>query len=222
MNAVGTKDRGWETMAGATLRKLFLIAVTLVAPMLAAPAHAGGDAPVPAYGAVVTDISQPATRLVKLGLNKSVVVDLPRDARDVLVSNPEVANAVIRTSRRIYLTGVKIGQTNIIVFDRAGAQIISVELEVERDGRTLQTMLNRLIPGSNIDVEVVTDNIVLSGSVRNAADARRAQDLALIFANGGQNAQPGEASSASSGAGGTSVTIDNSDDVPLKIGRAHV
>ncbi|MBT5202299.1 MAG: hypothetical protein HOL98_02480, partial [Gammaproteobacteria bacterium] len=44
-----------------------------------------------------------------------------------------IADAVIRTSRRIYLTGIAVGQTNIIVFDRAGQQIVSLELEVERD-----------------------------------------------------------------------------------------
>ena len=59
-------------------------------------------------------------RTVKVGLNKSVVVDLPRDARDILVSNPDIADAVIRTPTRIYITGVKAGQSNVIVFDRAG------------------------------------------------------------------------------------------------------
>jgi pilus assembly protein CpaC len=182
------------------------------APSFVSPALAGGDGPAPAYGTVLTD-TQSTVRVVKLGLNKSVIVDLPRDARDVLVSNPEVANAVMRTNRRIYLTGVKVGQTNIIVFDRAGQQIVSVELEVERDSRTLAAMLTRLIPGSTIDVEVVSDNIVLSGSVRNAADARRAQDIANIFANGGANAQPSSTSGAS-GAGGTSITIDNQQETP--------
>ena len=156
-------------------------------------------------------MSNPQTdvRSVKLGLNKSLVVDLPRDASDVLVSDPRIADAVIRTSRRIYLTGVTVGQTNIIVFDRAGQQIVSLELEVERDSRTLAAMLQRLIPGSDIRVEVVSDNIILSGSVRNAADARRAQDIAGIFANGGAKAQGGGGGGgASTGSGGgTSINI---------------
>ncbi|TGQ60695.1 pilus assembly protein CpaC, partial [Mesorhizobium sp. M1C.F.Ca.ET.212.01.1.1] len=44
-----------------------------------------------------------ATQRVKLGLNKSVVIDLPSDAYDILVANPAVADAVTRTARRIYL-----------------------------------------------------------------------------------------------------------------------
>ncbi|RVC07950.1 pilus assembly protein N-terminal domain-containing protein, partial [Mesorhizobium sp. M7A.F.Ca.CA.002.15.2.1] len=43
-----------------------------------------------------------ATQRVKLGLNKSVVIDLPSDAYDILVANPAVADAVTRTARRIY------------------------------------------------------------------------------------------------------------------------
>ena len=84
---------------------------------------------------------QRQNRTVKLGLNKSLVVDLPRDARDVLVSNPVIADAVMRTPRRIYLTGVAVGQANIIVFDRAGGQIVTLDLEVERDNSMLQRML---------------------------------------------------------------------------------
>jgi pilus assembly protein CpaC len=144
------------------------------------------------------DAANLVERHVKVGLNKSVIIDLPRDARDILVSNPVIADAVIRTPRRIYLTGVAVGQSNVVVFDRAGQQIVSLELEVERDSSTLSRMLQRLIPDSGIVVEIVSDNIVLSGTVKNAADSRKAQDIANIFANGGAQAQPGGASDAGS------------------------
>lgn len=51
-----------------------------------------------------------ATQNVKLGLNKSVVIDLPADAYDILVANPAVADAVTRTARRIYLFGKAVGE----------------------------------------------------------------------------------------------------------------
>jgi pilus assembly protein CpaC len=185
---------------------------------------------------VVTGGQDSVTRSVKLGLNKSLVVDLPRDARDVLVSDPSIADAVIRTSRRIYLTGIAVGQTNIIVFDRAGQQIVSLELEVERDARALAAMLRRLIPGSAIEVELVSDNIVLSGSVRNAADSRKAEDIASIFANGGVKAGPRGGSAASNSGGGNRalaqtdlasdivnlMSIEGEDQVLLKVTVAEV
>ena len=43
--------------------------------------------------------SSAAGQRVKLGLNKSIVLDLPSDAYDILVANPAVADAVTRTAR---------------------------------------------------------------------------------------------------------------------------
>ena len=40
---------------------------------------------------------------------KSAIVDLPVDARDVLVTNPQVADAVLRSPRRIYVSGLPAG-----------------------------------------------------------------------------------------------------------------
>ena len=189
-------------MTASLLQKL-VVAVSAVAAVCAFDA---GRAAVRA-GATI-DAATPESGLnksVKLGLNKSLVIDLPRDARDVLVSNPKIADAVIRTPRRIYLTGIAVGQANIIIFDRAGAQIVTLDLEVERDSATLERMLQRLIPGSDITVELVSDNIVLSGSVRTATDSRKAQDIANIFGNGG--AQAPAAPTASTSGGGASISI---------------
>ena len=47
---------------------------------------------------------------IELGLNKSMIVELPRDAREVMVSNPEQVEAVLQTSRRAYLIGKAAGR----------------------------------------------------------------------------------------------------------------
>jgi pilus assembly protein CpaC len=195
-------NQGTAKMVQAILRRTALAALALVAV-------AAADVSLSTAGAqdVATAMAPGAIhRMVKVGLNKSVIVDLPRDARDILVSNPSIADAVIRTARRIYITGVAVGQSNIIVFDRAGNQVAFLDLEVERDTAGLSEMLHRLIPDSDIKVEIISDNIVLSGRVRNASDARQAEDIASIFANGGANSGSGNSpsSSSSSGGGGSS------------------
>ncbi|MCW5714725.1 MAG: type II and III secretion system protein family protein [Bauldia sp.] len=118
-------------------------------------------------------------------LNKSLIIDLPRDARDVLVSNPGIADVVVRTARRVYLTGIAVGQTSLFIFDTNGDTIVSLDLTVERDISGLADTLRRLIPGSNIAVEMINDNILLAGTVQNAADSRRAEDITAVFANAG-------------------------------------
>src|SRR5690606_8107873 len=53
----------------------------------------------------ISEVGAGARKRLKLGVNKAVVVDLPADAFDILVADPGMADAVTRTSRRIYLFG---------------------------------------------------------------------------------------------------------------------
>src|SRR2546421_10573582 len=74
--------------------------------------------------------SDSSSRFVQLGIGKSVVIDLPRDIKDVLVAEPKFANAVVRSTRRAYLIGVAVGQTNIYFFDAEGRQIAGFDVAV--------------------------------------------------------------------------------------------
>ena len=126
----------------------------------------------------ITSANASVPKMINLGLNKSLVVDLPADANDVLVANPTVADAVMRTSRRIYLFGKQIGQTNIFIFDGSGAQIAAMEIKIERDIAGLEASLARLIPNSSVKAEMINDNIVLTGTVSTPLDATKAVSLA--------------------------------------------
>ncbi|MBP1857915.1 type II and III secretion system protein family protein [Rhizobium herbae] len=125
-------------------------------------------------------------RTIKLGLNKAIVVDLPADAHDILVADPSLADAVTRTSRRIYLFGKTVGQTNIFVFGPNGEEIVSLDLEIERDIAGLEANLRRFLPDSDITVEIISDNIVLTGTVRTPLDSTRVEELARAFIKGGE------------------------------------
>jgi pilus assembly protein CpaC len=120
----------------------------------------------------------PAVQHITLGLNKAAIVQLDSDARDVMVSNPAIVDAVVRTPRRVFLLGVKTGQANAFFFDAAGRQILSIDIHVERDVSDLSSMMHLDIPDSDIHISALNDNIVLTGSVANAMDSARAQDLA--------------------------------------------
>ncbi|WP_349436866.1 type II and III secretion system protein family protein [Pararhizobium sp. A13] len=125
-------------------------------------------------------------KTIRLGLNKAVVIDLPTDAHDILVADPTLADAVTRTSRRIYLFGKMVGQTNIFVFGPHGEEIVSLDLEIERDISNLEANLRRFLPDSDIKVEIISDNIVLTGTVRTPLDSTRVEELAKAFIKGGE------------------------------------
>lgn len=157
-----------------------LMAAIPLAGTLSTPAHAGDNL------VRIADSGQGVTKRIGLGLNKAVVVDLPREAGDILVADPSIADAVTRTSSRIYLFGKKVGQTNIFVFGPDGSEIVTLELAVERDISGLEAQLARFIPGSEISVEIINDNIVLDGTVATPQDSEQAARLASIFLSGGE------------------------------------
>ena len=114
---------------------------------------------------------------MQLGIGKSVVIDLPRDIKDVLVAEPKFANAVVRSTRRAYLIGVAVGQTNIYFFDAEGKQIAGFDVAVTRDLNGVRAMLQKLLPNSDVRVDGVGDGVMLSGTRRErgriAAGLRR-------------------------------------------------
>ncbi|MGI9423109.1 MAG: type II and III secretion system protein family protein, partial [Hyphomicrobiaceae bacterium] len=124
----------------------------------------------------------PMTKAVTIARNKSLLVELPRELRDVVVSNPEIVDAVVQTSNRVYLIGKTVGQANAFFFDAHGERVLTMEIQVELDTRPMDAMLNRFIPGADIRTEVLNETLVLTGSVRNPVDSSKAEALAARFA----------------------------------------
>lgn len=171
-------DTGGLTAAGFARRLLagLVVAATVIlmpALPVVEPAQAGD------YG--VSAAGGDGGRLVRIGLNKSIVIKLPGDARDVLVGNPDIVDAVVRTKNTAYLFARAVGQTNIFFFDANGQQILALDLEVAQDMTALQKLVRRTIPGSRIVVDTIGDNVVLSGTARTPAEAKLALDLAMRF-----------------------------------------
>src|SRR6185295_19530592 len=115
-----------------------------------------------------------AAQFIPLGLSKSIVVDLPGDIKDVLVADPLIANAVVRTSRRAYIIGVAVGQTNVYFFDADGKQLMAFDIAVTRDLNGIRSAFKQLLPGSEIAVEGIADGIMLSGSVASPTESQQA------------------------------------------------
>ena len=138
-----------KIILGLALATLGYFAGTAGAAPERAPNEASRVITISTHGGTVTQ------RIV-LGLNKAAVVQLDADARDVLVSSPDIVDAVVRSPRRIFLLALKTGQTNAFFFDGAGHQLASIDVRVEKDVTDLSGMLHTELPGSNIKVSAVT------------------------------------------------------------------
>jgi len=100
------------------------IAAAGFAPTVRAPAAESSSAGMHVISSDMT------ARFVSLGFNKSVVIDLPRDIKDVLVASPSTVNAVVRSNRRAYIIGTAPGQTNVYFYDADGQQIGALNVVV--------------------------------------------------------------------------------------------
>jgi pilus assembly protein CpaC len=120
-------------------------------------------------------------RMINIGLGKSVLIELPRPARDVMVSNAQVVDAVVQSNNRIFLVARRFGESNAFIFDETGEQFATLEVFVERETAGLEDLLRRLIPGSVIKVEMINRTAVLTGTVRTPVDSNRASSLARQF-----------------------------------------
>jgi pilus assembly protein CpaC len=130
---------------------------------------------------VAFDLHSGSVRNLALPRGKSAVIELPVDARDVLVSDPLTADVVLSTPRRIYVLGKKSGSTDAVFVDGMGHQILRLNVRVDQDTASVAETLNRILPGASIHVEAVNDSLVLSGEVPNAVEADKAIRIATAF-----------------------------------------
>src|SRR6186713_2451865 len=157
-----------------------LIAFMALTPVMPAPAADG-----PQKSAVKVAASEGTSRSIPLGIGKPVAIDLPADIKDVLVADPKIANAVVRSSRRVYMIGVAVGQTNIFFFDADGKQIAGFDIAVTRDLNGVRAALKQSMPESDIHIEGVgADGVMLSGTAASAAESQHAFDIAARLVGG--------------------------------------
>jgi pilus assembly protein CpaC len=159
--------------------------------------------------APLTTDGQLNARFLALGIGKSIVIDLPRDIKDVLVADPKIANAVVRSAQRAYIIGAAIGQTNIVFFDAAGQQIAAYDIAVKRDLNGVRAALKQVLPNSDIQIEGVGDGVILTGTASSPIEAQQAGDLAARLAGGADKIV-------------NSITVRGRDQVMLKVTVAEV
>ena len=178
-------------------------ALTLIPALTAAVASDyRASAPIAADG-------QMNARFLALGIGKSAVIDLPRDIKDVLVADPKIANAVVRSAQRAYIIGAAVGQTNIVFFDSAGQQIVAYDIAVTRDLNGVRAALKQTLPNADIHIEGVGDGVILSGSVSSPIEAQQAGDLATRLVGGADKVV-------------NSIAVRGRDQVMLKVTVAEV
>jgi pilus assembly protein CpaC len=197
----GENQSTMRTVAARTLLLSAVAALTL-GPLLPVFAAESDHDPV-----TTSAIGPVKMRFLSLGIGKSVVIDLPRDVKDVLVADPKIANAVVRSSQRAYIIGGAVGQTNVVFFDADGQQVASYDIAVKRDLNGVRAALRQSTPG--IQIDGVGDSVMLTGSVSSPVEAQQAGEIAARLVGGADKVV-------------NSIVVRGRDQVMLKVTVAEV
>jgi pilus assembly protein CpaC len=125
------------------------------------------------------EAARPGNMTLQMG--KSNLMRMPEPVLHRSIGNPSVAQAMLVAPDTLYIVGVDIGTTNMIVQGASGACSV-VDIVVAMDVAGLQATLATVMPDEkNIKVLSAADSIVLTGTVADATAAARAFDLASAF-----------------------------------------
>ena len=126
-----------------------------------------------------------------LPLGKSTLLRLPEPVSNRTLGNPAVAQAMLVSPETLYLLGVEIGSTNMIVQGRSG-RCSAIDVVVTLDPSALQATLLDLMPEEkDIRVSAAADSLILSGTVSDTIAAARVNDLALAYVRRPSSVSPG-------------------------------
>jgi pilus assembly protein CpaC len=125
------------------------------------------------------EAARPAQLTLQVG--KSSLMRLPEPVQHRSVGNPSVVQALLVAPDTLYIAGVDIGTTNMIVQGRSGLCSM-LDITVAMDAEPLRTTLAAVMPEErDIKVTAVADSLVLSGTVADAAAVARAVELASAY-----------------------------------------
>jgi pilus assembly protein CpaC len=202
----------------AAMRRCLLGGLALAAALPAAAATrtaVQAEPPAPAAPADQARCSgegaRPAQMTLQLG--RSTMMRVPDGVKYLAIGNPAVVQAKAVGLRALYIAGVDVGTTNMIVQDKNDVCSV-IDITVAMDPAALQATLAAVMPDEkDIRVLAAADALVLTGSVTDAAAVARATELANAYvrrplrtlegkdgAGGGAGAAP---------AGGTSPRVVN-------------
>ncbi len=125
------------------------------------------------------EVASPAK--IALPIGKSTLLRMPEAVTNRSLGNPNVAQAMLVSPETLYLLGVAVGTTNMIVQGKSGGCSV-IDVTVTMDPAGLMTTFKELMPEEkDIRVTAAADSLVLSGTASDSIAVARAVELAQAY-----------------------------------------
>src|SRR3954447_10140386 len=118
---------------------------------------------------------------VKISIGKSESVRTGESFSEVIVSDPDIADAIPLTDRSLSVLGKKIGTARVSVYGEAKKLVGVFDIEVSYDTSRLGSELAQRFPHARFRVSSINGRIMLSGSAPNAMMVDQALTVAKQF-----------------------------------------
>jgi len=118
---------------------------------------------------------------VKVSIGKSENVRTEGTFSEVIVSDPDVADAIPLTDRSLSVLGKKIGTARVSVYGEAKKLVGVFDIEVSYDTSRLGSELAQRFPHARFRVSSVNGRIMLTGTAPNGAMVDQAMTIAKQF-----------------------------------------
>ena len=118
-----------------------------------------------------------ADHTVSVAMGKAALVTHSVNLRQVSISDPSIAEAVVVSPNEVLVNGRQMGSTSLVLWDASGRRELH-SVEVTADADALDRQFALLFPNEDLNVQASGNTFVLSGSVSDASVERRAVAIA--------------------------------------------
>lgn len=163
---------------------LLAVAACAVSPVRAQPAASGTDQAAEVEF-TVSKVSG-AGQIIRVPVNKAVLVNFNVPLREVRLAKPEIAEVTATSPKQILVTGKTFGSTQLIVWlDDAEQRVFDVAVDLELD--RLLASIRTAVPRAKVSAHALLDAVVLTGTVPDAASAQRIMEIASVYSDNVMN-----------------------------------
>jgi pilus assembly protein CpaC len=114
---------------------------------------------------------------INVMIGKGAVVPLPGAVSDVMLANSGIVEVTPLKSGKLYIVGLKPGDTNIITVDANGDVIGEYDVHVRYDTQAIAKTLKSMFPDEDVEIEAVRSQIYVKGTVSTPDRASKITNL---------------------------------------------
>ncbi|MBL8295046.1 MAG: pilus assembly protein N-terminal domain-containing protein [Bryobacterales bacterium] len=126
----------------------------------------------------------PPSNDLSITLGRGHLLQFGNDVTRVAISEPKIADAVVVSPREVMINAKGVGKATLVIWE-TGLAPVGYSITVTPDLTTLDDLrrdIGAALPGTPVVVTGNAETLVLTGSVKDSSQSKRAESLALTYA----------------------------------------